>query len=292
MDSNATATSASRPAGTPVLARAVVVLDDDVVPLPVNPVATPLVERFTVESVSFPVVDVARRLADVEVFRAVPVTDAEVPGRVAVVGRTVPLGRGRVELAVVGPVVTVGVVVGGGTVTKLFTIWASQVTREPAAAEPLHWLIVIGNAAVTVEGSTVQVTRREAPPPLAEPLHWVMSALVVLATGEQFVVGSAPPPVPEPMHWSTVAGDFVPLPVIVLVISTEHFKVAPPLRADPLHWVTVVDRATTGVVVHSGSAPAAPWHSTIVPLELLTPVAKLTTLLMMTWHSTAIPPVL
>jgi hypothetical protein len=84
------------------------------------------------------------------------------------------------------------------------------------------------------------------------------------------------------MHWLTVAGDFDPFPVIVLVILTEHVRVAPPPRADPLHWVTVVDRATTGVVVHSGAAPAAPWHSSIVPLELLTPVARLMTLLMMT----------
>jgi hypothetical protein len=55
-------------------------------------------------------------------------------------------------------------------------------------------LIVIGSEALTVEGFTVHLTRREAPPPLADPLHWVISALVVLATGLHAVVGAAPPP--------------------------------------------------------------------------------------------------
>lgn len=274
-----------------MLASEVVVLDDVVV----APVATPFVDVvdvawFTAEAVLFPDVAVVDRpLAELDVARAVVVTDAPVVGRVTTVGRTVVLGRVGVpvgpvvdDAVVVGAVVDEGVVVGGGTVTNLFTIWAVQVTRDPAAAEPLHWLIVIGSAEVSVDGSTVHLTRREAPPPLAEPLHWVISALVVLDFGEHCVVGSAPPPVPDPMHWLTVAGDFVPPPVIVLVTSTEHVRVAPPLRADPLHWVTAVESWTTGVVVHFGAAWAAPWHSVIDPLELLVSVARLTTLLMTT----------
>jgi hypothetical protein len=295
-------------AGTPVLASAVLVLDDVVA---VDAVARPFVdvvdevERAAVVFVPLPdVVAVARPLVELDVLRAVVVTEAdvvgraEVVGRVAVVGRTVPVGRGRVDVAVavgpvVGPVVPVAVaVLVGGTVTKLLMMVDSHVTVEPPAAEPLHWLIVIGSEALTVDGFTVHLTRREAPPPLAEPLHWVMSALVVLPFGLQAVVGSVPPPVPDSMHWLTVAGDFDPFPVMVLVIRTEQIRLAPPPRADPLHWVTVVESATTGVVVHSGAAPAAPWHSSIVPLELLTPVARLMTLLMMTWHSTFLPPVL
>jgi hypothetical protein len=54
-----------------------------------------------------------------------------------------------------------------------------------------------------------------------------MSALVVLAVGVQFVVGSVPS-APELLHWSTVTGALVPDPVIVLVICTVQIMVAPP----------------------------------------------------------------
>jgi hypothetical protein len=131
-----------------VLASDVVVLDDVV-----DPVAAPLVDVVDdVERAAFvfvpppDVVAVTRPPVELAVVLAVVVTDAEVVGRVALVGRTVPLGRGRVG-PVVGPLadvvgtvvdVAVAVVVGGGTVTKLLMIVDSHVTREPAAVEPLH----------------------------------------------------------------------------------------------------------------------------------------------------------
>lgn len=209
---------------------------DDVV---VAPVATPFVDVdvawFTAEAVLFrDVAVVVRPLAELDVARAVVVTDAAVVGRVATVGRTVVLGRVGVpvgpvvdDAVVVGAAVDDGVVVGGGTVTNLFTICAVQVTVDPPPfAELLHWLMVIGIAAATVDGFTVQLTRRAAPPPLAEPLHWVMSAPVVLDVGLHAVVGAVPS-APDPMHWLTVAGDVELSPVIVLVTSTVHVRLPP-----------------------------------------------------------------
>ena len=165
-------------AGTPVLASAVVVADD-VMPVPVEDVAVaaafvdvPVVERAAVLTVPLPD----------NVARAVVVTADVVVGRVAVDGRTDPLGRGRLAVVVGGAVVDV-------TGTKMFTIEEVQVTVEPPAVDPLHWLIVTGSAADDVEGVTVHRTRIVPPPLLAEPLHWVISALVVLPIGLQSTVG-------------------------------------------------------------------------------------------------------
>ena len=47
-----------------------------------------------------------------------------------------------------------------------------------------------------------------------------------------------------------------------------------------------------GVIVQVGAAFAAPWHSRIVPVELVTPVVKLTLLVTVMVHSTACPPTL
>jgi hypothetical protein len=78
---------------------------------------------------------------------------------------------------------------------------AVQVTPEPPTFPvPLHWLTVIGIAALTLDlGSTVQLT--VPPPPLAEPLHWVTVAPAAAAGGVHLTV--PPPPVPEPTHWLT-----------------------------------------------------------------------------------------
>jgi hypothetical protein len=85
-------------------------------------------------------------------------------------------------------------------------IRALQVTvLPPGFPEPLHWLIRMAIARLTVDrASTVHDT--VPPPPLPEPLHCVMVAVVVLAgVGRQPVV-LPPPPCPEPTHWLTVAG--------------------------------------------------------------------------------------
>jgi hypothetical protein len=80
------------------------------------------------------------------------------------------------------------VVVVGDAATKLFVNVAAQVTvLPPPLAEPLHCVMVTGNAVAPPE--TVQSTRVAAPPPFPDPLHWVTVALVVLATGEHTAVG-------------------------------------------------------------------------------------------------------
>ena len=87
----------------------------------------------------------------------------------------------------------------GAAATKLFVNAVVQVTvLPPPFEEPLHWLMVIGNADTTPV--TSHLTRIDPPPPVADPLHCVTVAPVVLATGAHTVVGWVPPPVPEPMH--------------------------------------------------------------------------------------------
>jgi len=54
-----------------------------------------------------------------------------------------------------------------------------QVTEDPPGfPEPLHWLTVIGIAALTREPA-LTAQRAVPPPPLAEPLHWVTVAPVL-----------------------------------------------------------------------------------------------------------------
>ncbi|CAN5530955.1 hypothetical protein BH20ACT2_BH20ACT2_22360 [soil metagenome] len=185
---------------------------------------------------------------------------------------------------------------GVGAITLLVSE-TEQVTRAPPPLpEPLHWFTVTGSAEDVVEpGETVHLTRMVPPPPLPEPLHWVTVAPVVLAgKGSQAVVGWVPPPVPEELHWLTVAGVGVAVPVMLLTTATRHVTVPPPPLPEPLHWSTeVIARlADEVVVVHVGGAPAAPWHSLTVVVELVTPVARLTLLVTVTSHSTAWPPTL
>jgi hypothetical protein len=96
-------------------------------------------------------------------------------------------------------------------------------TLPPGFPVPLHWLMLIGIAELTVDGSTVQ--RTVPPPPLADPLHWVTVAPVVVAgNGSQSTV--PPPPPPEPTHWLTVAGVTGSAPgvsaLMLFVIRTVH----------------------------------------------------------------------
>jgi hypothetical protein len=98
-----------------------------------------------------------------------------------------------------------GVGVALTAITRVRMLTLQLTVLPPGLPEPLHWLTVIGTAALIVDAeATSQLT--VAPPPLAEPLHWVTVAPVVFAGyGEQFVV--PPPPLPEPTHWFTVAAD-------------------------------------------------------------------------------------
>ena len=101
-----------------------------------------------------------------------------------------------VGVAVVG--VAVGVGRGGVTGSRLVVIRALQViVLPPGLPEPLHWRIVTGMAALTVEDvATSQTTL--PPPPLPEPLHWVtVASEVVAGNGWQLIV---PLPVAEPTH--------------------------------------------------------------------------------------------
>jgi len=132
-----------------------------------------------------------------------------------------------------------------------------------------------------------------APPPVPELLHWVIVAFVVLPIGLQ-ETGFAPPPPPEPLHWLMVAGELSATPVMLLVIFTVQVTVPPPPLPEPLHWSTEVTRLPDGVTVVTqvGRAPAAPWHSRIVKVELVTPVARSRLLTTVTSHCTAWPPTL
>jgi hypothetical protein len=162
----------------------------------------------------------------------------------------------------------------------------------PPLPEPLHWLIVTGSAGVCVEAVTSQRTRSVAPPPLPELLHWLTVAPVVLPAGEHCTVGSGPPPAPEPLHWSIVAAEAVDAPVMLFVMRAVQVTTPPPPLPEPLHWFTVVVTSAKLVVlagVHVG-APAGPEHCWTVTVELPTPVARSSVLVMVTSQRTSWPP--
>ena len=172
-----------------------------------------------------------------------------------------------------------------------------HVTKPPPPLpEPTHCSIDMGKAALSVDAeSTVQRTRRVEPPPVPASLHCVTVAFVVVAgKGLHAMVGSVPPPVPAVLHWFTVTGDVVAAPVMLFVMSTLHVTVPPPPLPEPLHWSTTVMTSAElkGVMVQVGAAFAAPWHSRIVPLELVTPVVRLMLFVTVKVHSTAWPPTL
>jgi len=164
----------------------------------------------------------------------------------------------------------------------------------PPFPEPLHWSTVTGSAADWVEGVTVHRTRMVPPPPLPELLHWMMVALVVLPLGLHKTVGWMPPPPPEPLHWLMVAGVVAATPVMLLTMETVHVTVLPPPLPDPLHWLTAVMSWFDVVVdvVQGSAAPAAPWHSLTISVELVSPVARSRLLVTVTVQATAWPPTL
>ncbi len=132
------------------------------------------------------------------------------------------------------------------------------------------------------------------PPPLPELLHWVTVAPVVLPSGLHRVVGAVPPPCPDTLHWFTVAGAGVTTPVMLLTMATLQVTVPPPPLPEPSHWVTEVMSTVevVDVVTQVGGAPAAPWHSVTVSVELVNPVARLRLLMTPTEQATACPPAL
>jgi hypothetical protein len=108
------------------------------------------------------------------------------------------------------------------------------------------------------------------------------------------MVGAVPPPCPDTLHWFTVAGVGVTTPVMLLTMATLQVTVPPPPLPEPSHWVTdVTSRLEVVVVVTQvGGAPAAPWHSVTVRVELVTPVARSRLLVTVTEQATACPPAL
>lgn len=105
------------------------------------------------------------------------------------VGRAtaVVVGRGVADVVAVAVAVAVGlgvadaVAVGLAAAVIVVVIEARQVSSVPPAFPvPLHWLTLVGIAALTVEPPPTEQLAVE-PPPVTDPLHWVMVALVVEA---------------------------------------------------------------------------------------------------------------
>lgn len=102
---------------------------------------------------------------------------------------------------VLGVALVEGVALGTGTTAAVMTLvtLAEQVKSVPPALPVLlHWLIVIGIEAVTVDGVATEQTAVE-PPPVAEPLHWVTVAPDVLAGNGLHTRGPRPPKLPPPL---------------------------------------------------------------------------------------------
>jgi hypothetical protein len=159
---------------------------------------------------------------------------------------------------------------------------AVQVTPEPPTFPvPLHWLTVIGIAALTLDlGSTVQFT--VPPPPLAEPLHWVTVAPGAAGMGLQFTV--PPPPVPEPTHWLTATAPSCPargvLALMLFMMLTLQLIVCAASLSELLHWLTAVTRLADCVVyvpfgVEQG--PSVQNRVTVVVELVALPLTVLTT---------------
>jgi hypothetical protein len=159
---------------------------------------------------------------------------------------------------------------------------AVQVTAEPPTFPvPLHWLTVIGIAALTLDrGSTVQLT--VPPPPLAEPLHWVTVAPEAAGRGAQFTV--PPPPVPEPTHWLTATAPTCLAPgvlaLMLFMMLTLQLMVCAASLSELLHWLTAVTRLADRVVyvpfgVEQG--PSVQNRVTVVVELVALPLTVLTT---------------
>jgi hypothetical protein len=142
-------------------------------------------------------------------------------GGAACVRLVLRAGAGGLVLADgVEPVVGVGLVDGVALAegVALGTITAAVITLDtlaeqvnsvpPALPEPLHWLMVTGIAAVTVDGEPTEHTAVE-PPPITDWLHCVIVAPDVVAGNGLHTRGprppKLPPPVADPTHWLTVA---------------------------------------------------------------------------------------
>jgi hypothetical protein len=181
--------------------------------------------------------------------------------------------------------VLVGAVVGAcddpaGPVI-LVTMLAVHVSADPPTFPlPLHWLTLIGIAALTLElWSTVQCTA--PPPPLPEPLHWVT---MLPLTGPGWQPTTAEPPVPEPTHWVTVGARRGCAPVVsrqmLLVMVTLQRIVCAASLSELLHCRTSVTRLVELVVVVPFGAEQGPRvHSRVtVVVELVAvPLIVLTT---------------
>ena len=102
-------------------------------------------------------------------------------------GLVVGLALGEALALVVG--VADGVGGGPADVTTEFSAARQVTVAPPPLLLPLHWLMVTGSAAVSVEVSTVHSTRIVPPPPLPLPLHWSTAAAVTLPGGLHDTVG-------------------------------------------------------------------------------------------------------
>jgi hypothetical protein len=149
-------------------------------------------------------------------------------------------------------------------------------TLPPGFPVPLHWLTLIGMAALIVDAElTVQCT--VPPPPLPDPLHWVtVAAVVVAGKGRQLTV--PPPPVPEPTHWFevAVATGFAPAvsALMLFVMVTRQVIGCAASLSEPLHWLTLVTRLLEKVVnvpFPGGHGPREHWRVTVV-FELVVPL--------------------
>ena len=182
--------------------------------------------------------------------------------------------------AVVAAGVATGEAAGVLALLRLVMMLAWQVTVDPPTFPvPLHWVILIGMARLTLDrGSTVQWT--VPPPPLPEPLHWVT---VGPDTGEG-LHSATPPPWAEPTHSVTVGaarGGASGLPrTTLLVTKTLQLIVCAASLSELLHCRIAVTRLTEVVVkVPFGVEQGPSVHSrvTVVVERVVVPLIVLTT---------------
>ncbi|MGZ4614945.1 MAG: hypothetical protein ACXV4A_05240 [Actinomycetes bacterium] len=160
------------------------------------------------------------------------------------------MGAGVAAAFAVRLVVGPGVVVALTVVMCVAMLVRHVTTLPPGFPVPLHWLIVIGIAGLTLDpDATVHAT--VPPPPFPDPLHWVTVAPEVVA-GKGLQLTLPPPPFPEPSHSLTVAAVTGLAPgvsaLMLFVIETSHVIGCAASLSDALHCLTDVTRLVDWVV--------------------------------------------
>jgi hypothetical protein len=181
-------------------------------------------------------------------------------------------------------VVAVGVAVALAAVMFVVRVVRHVTTVPPTLPLPLHWLMLIGIAGLTVEAvPTVQATPE--PPPVAEPLHCETVAPVVEAGLGSQTTPVPPPPVAEPTHWLTVAAVTGCAPgvsaLMLFVMSTSQLIGCAASLSDPLHCFTSVTRLGEEVVnvpFADEQGPRVQFRVTVVVELVVVPLIVLTTL--------------